>query len=202
MNRNILLNCAAHCIVNGFTIGVNEEVFGVYRLEANACAGSFKYTNGCLALSAGNRPCSWLKACHFLNNNFTNACSINFSHQLDVVNAFLNFVLLKIFHQQGFKAFHIHWVLVYIQNVILNVKELSVAKDGLNNFSVASFYCWLGGRRNNTATLALTGFIFSSPLTTENTLILFPIVNEVGVTVVTPAVKVGYNPLGEFLIIF
>ena len=188
MNAHILLNSAAHCFIKAVCIGVNEEVLWIDRLELDACTLRRSHANSCHALHVRHCLRSWFIFCVRSHSDFTNACAIDFSHQLDVVNALLNLIALEIFHEKLLNSFHIHWVAVYIFDIIFNVKEFPLTKDGFNHFSMACFHSLLRGRTNDAATLALTSFVFRGPLTTEDTLILFPIRKVVHITIVTPLV--------------
>jgi hypothetical protein len=54
----------------------------------------------------------------------------------------------------------------------LNVKELTLTKDGFHDLGMACLYGLLGSGSNDTATLGLTGLVLDIPLTIEDAFVL------------------------------
>jgi hypothetical protein len=59
-----------------------------------------------------------------------------------------------------------------ITNIVLNVKELTLTKDGFHDLGMACLYGLLGSGGNDSATLGVTGLVLGIPLTIEDTLVL------------------------------
>ena len=82
-----------------------------------------------------------------LDDDFADASAVNLSHQLDLVDGFADFVLLEVLHQLRFEHGDIHRVAVHIFQVVLDVKELALAKDRLHDLRVARLHGLLSGWR-------------------------------------------------------
>jgi hypothetical protein len=120
--------------------------------------------------------CSWSVFLLHLDDDFTNTSAVDLSHQLNLVNSLLNLVTVKVLHQLSFDRLNVQGSTVHITDVIFNIKPFALTEDSFHDLSVASLNGLLSGRGDNPATLRVTGTVFSSPLTTKDTLILKPFV--------------------------
>ena len=98
-----LLNGHTHAVINARSVGVEQEVFRVDRRDLYRDAAFLHHTNGSLPSLTRYRLSGWLKDLIRLDHDLANASPIDFSHQLDLVDRFSNFVLLEVFHQLGFE---------------------------------------------------------------------------------------------------
>ena len=175
VDRDEFLDCHAHTVINRCAVGVKQEVLGIDWHDLDRNTVTFHHTNSSLPLLIRD----WLSGGDVLllsfDHNLTNTSTVDFSHQFDLVDSFANLVFLKILHELIFDLFNIEWITVYILNIVFNVKEVTLSKDGFHDFGMASFYSLLGSGGNNAATFRFTSFVVISPLTTKDTFIFFPV---------------------------
>ena len=202
MQAYVLLNCYAQAVINACTVRVKQEVLGVHRHNLDSCTVFLLDTDSCLTHYTGDRLCSRYVLFLSLDNDLTDASTVDLSHQFNLVDSLTNLVLLKVIHQLSFNHGDIKLITVHILNVILNVKEVTLTKDSFHDLSVASLNCLLSSRGNDTATLRVPSLVLSSPDTTEDTLVFVPQLKVVAVTPLTPIVAVPSNVAYQVLIGF
>ena len=146
-------------------------------------------------MSSGN------KRLFLLDNDLANASSVDFCHQLNLVNGFPDLVQLEIFHQLRFEHRNIKRIVIYVPQIVSNIEKLALAKDCLHDLSVSSLNCLLSGGSNDAASLRFSGFVLCCPLSSENTLVFQVTFKKIGVSVVAPAITMLGNKRSQFFIL-
>ena len=116
----------------------------------------------------------WLKDFLGLDDNFANASAVDLCHQLNLVDRLADLVLFEILHQLCLEDRHIERIAVHIPEIILDVKELALAKNRLHDLGMAGFDSLLGSWSDDSGTLGVTNLVFSGPLATEDALVFQP----------------------------
>ena len=159
MQGDILLNCNTHSVLNRVSVRINQEVLRVDRLDLYSDTFLLLHTNSCCLSNAGNSLSSRDIFFFCLDDQLTDTCTIDLSHQLDVVDRLLDLVLLEVFHQLVLQGFNVKGITVHISDVVFDVKELTLTEDSFHDLSMPCLNCLLCSRGDDTAALALTSLI-------------------------------------------
>ena len=149
VDGDVLLNGHTHAVVDGCAVRVEQEIFRIHRHELDCYARLLNHTNGCLALHAWDRL-RGRDVFHLgANDDLTNACSVNLSQELDLVDRLFDLVFLEVFGELRAQRFDVDRLLIGVLQVVFNIKKLARAEDRFHDLRVASFDGLLGRRGDN-----------------------------------------------------
>ena len=194
MQAHWLLNRYTHTVIHGCTIRIKQEVLRIDRVQGDADTILLSDTDGCLTCNAGDSLSSWNVLFNSLNYEFTNACTVDLSHQANLVDTLTDLVLVEVLHHLSFEHTYVDRLTIHILNVIFNVEVLTLTEHSFHDLSMGCFNGLLSGGGDDTTTFRLTSGIGGFPLTTEDTLILFPTIHVVVITEVSPTLTVIHHP--------
>ena len=152
MHRYELLNGTAHSVIQGCSVRINQEVLRVHRNQLDGDTVFLGNTDSRLSLYAGDSLSSRSVLLLCLNSDLTDTCTVDLSHQFNLVNSLLNLVTVEVFHQLSFELLNVQGSAVNVLQIILNIEPLALPEQGLHNFSVSSLNRLLCGRGDDTAT--------------------------------------------------
>ena len=130
-----------------------------------------------------------------------NTRAVNLSQKLDLIDVLPELVFFQILHHLDLDHLDIQRVAVDVLDVVLDVEEFTRAKDRLHDLGVSCLDSLLGHGRYDAGAFGVARLVFDGPFATEDALVFFPEWEEVGVTVIAPAITVVCHEADKFLIV-